>query len=115
MDGDQNYAGTKIEVPGVSDDLVYEDFVGHMIAKHGRFEMLHRDLLIPTTDTLFMEGLLVDEQDGPQYQAVEVAYNGSRIEGLYCLVPVIDVLWARARLEGLYSESNRDQVLADDR
>lgn len=90
--------------------LRYEHFVAEMIAKHGRYEMLHRETVVSLNDTLFMEGMLVDEVDGAQYQAH--TFIG---DNLICLVPVVDVLWARAKLEGLYGAAQNDLVVADAR
>ena len=83
--------------------MIREAFVNEMIARHGRYEMLHRFTLVSVNDTLFMEDVL----------EVGTCAEVNSQHGAHYAVPIVDVLWARACLEGLYSLGNCESVLAD--
>lgn len=77
---------------------IREDFERLAAFLFGSYDLRHRVILIHEDDTLFEEGVLLHE--------------GCVVDkGGYWFVPVIDVLWARAQLEGF--PNGGGQVLAD--
>jgi hypothetical protein len=80
-------------------NLSREQFENMVVFMFGSFEMRHRTVEVWPGDTLILEGILSTE-----------GYLFSTVNGCY-FVPVIDVLWARAQLEGF--PNGGDSVLAD--